>query len=115
MVIHDPPKEKRFGTKGVYDIPREILRSIPGVELREMPRIREYAYCCGAGGGVKETYPEFSEFTAANRLEEARSTGAEALVSSCPWCKSNFTQAVDGSEDSLEILDVIDLVQRAME
>ena len=115
MVIHDPPKEKRFGTKGVYDIPREILRSIPGVELREMPRIREYAYCCGAGGGVKEAYPEFSEFTAANRLEEARSTGAEALVSSCPWCKSNFTEAVNGSKGSLEILDVIDLVQRATE
>ena len=115
MVIHDPPKEKRFGTKGVYDMPREILRSIPGVELREMPRIREYAYCCGAGGGVKEAYPEFAQFTAANRLQEARSTGAAALVTSCPWCKSNFTESVDGSEGSLEILDVIDLVQRAME
>jgi Fe-S oxidoreductase len=64
---------------------------------------------------VKEAYPEFSGFTAANRLEEARSTGAEALVSSCPWCKSNFTEAAAGSGGSLEILDVIDLVQKAVE
>ena len=114
MVINDPPKEKRFGTKGVYDIPREILRSIPGVELKEMPRIREYAYCCGGGGGVKDAYPEFSESTAANRLEEARSVEAEALVSSCPWCKSNFTDAANGTGDSMKVFDIIDLVHQAI-
>ncbi len=84
------------------------------MKLKEMPRIREYAYCCGAGGGVKDAYPEFSKSTAANRLEEARSVEAEALVSSCPWCKSNFTDAANRTGNSMKVLDVIDLVQQAI-
>ena len=43
-------------------------------------------WCCGAGGGAREAYPDFSNWTATERIEEAKSTGAEAVVSACPWC-----------------------------
>ena len=58
--IFDPPKPYRRGAKGVYEPPRDILKSIPGVKLTEMTRIKEYSWCCGAGGGVNESNPDFN-------------------------------------------------------
>jgi Fe-S oxidoreductase len=55
--VFDPPKEYRRGTHGVYEPPRDVLKSIPGIKLTEMTRIKEYAWCCGAGGGVNESNP----------------------------------------------------------
>src|SRR4030043_1204617 len=89
MIIHDPPKKFRRGAGGIYEPPRDILKSIPGLKLVEMYRIKEYAWCCGAGGGVKEAYPEFSNWTATERILEAKSTGAGAIVSACSWCERN--------------------------
>ena len=77
-----------------------MLKAIPGVELVEMERIKEAAWCCGAGGGAREAYPEFSEWTASERIEEAESTGADALVTACPWCERNFIDAVQGQSRS---------------
>jgi Fe-S oxidoreductase len=114
MVIHEPPKKYRRGAEGVYDIPRDILRAIPGLDLVEMYRIREYAWCCGAGGGVKEAYPDFAIWTASERITEAKDVGAEALVSACGWCKRNFTDAVRETGNKIEVFDIIDLVQKAL-
>ena len=72
VIVHDPPKKYRRGRNGVYDTPREVLKSIPGLNLVEMYRIRESAWCCGSGGGVKDAYPEFATWTGNERLKEAR-------------------------------------------
>lgn len=114
IVVYEPRRPRYNGAWGVYDPPRDILRSIPGVELVEMERIREYSWCCGAGGGVREAYLEFSMWTAGERIEEARATGAEALVSACPWCERNFKDAVNALGDSLQVYDIVELVQKAM-
>jgi Fe-S oxidoreductase len=114
MVVHDPPKKKRCGANGVYEAPRDILRKIPGLNFVEMHRIREYAWCCGAGGGVKEAYPDFAEWTAARRLEEAAVVGAKALVSACPWCKRNFIDATPNTDARVEVYDIIELVEQAI-
>lgn len=107
-------EEKRQGWFGVYEPPRNILRALPGIELCEMERIREYSWCCGSGGGVLEAFPEFAMETAKERLEEAMSTGAEALVTSCPWCEATFREAVESGGFDLEIYDVNDLVRIAL-
>ena len=78
----------------------------------EMERIKEYAWCCGAGGGVKEAYPDFNTFTAQERIEEARATGAEALVTACPWCERNFLDTLNG--DKMKVYDIVELVQQAI-
>jgi len=97
---------------GVYEPPREILKNIPGVELVEMYRIKEYAWCCG--GGVRETYPDFSEWTARERIEEAKAVGAEAIVTACPWCERNFIDAVKANHEQMKVYDIVELVQQAI-
>jgi Fe-S oxidoreductase len=114
IIVYEPKRPRYNGAWGVYDPPREILRSIPGVELVEMERIREYSWCCGAGGGVREAYPEFSMWTASERIAEAKATGAEALVSACPWCERNFIDAISALGDTMQVYDVVELVQKAM-
>jgi Fe-S oxidoreductase len=111
----EPEKPAKRGTEGVYEPPRNAIRSIPGTELLEMERTKEYAWCCGAGGGVVEAYPDFAEWTASERIEEARSTGCEALVTACPWCETSFRRAVDiGGGNSLKILDLVELVRMSI-
>lgn len=114
VVIYDPPKPRYNGSKGIYDPPRDILKSIPGLKLVEMERIREYAWCCGAGGGCIDAYPEFSAWTAGERVEEAATTEAEAIVSACPWCERNLIDAVSAGGKNMKVLDVIELVQQAI-
>jgi Fe-S oxidoreductase len=112
--IFDPPKEFRRGTYGIYEPPRDILRSIPSLKLVEMDRIKEYAWCCGAGGGVNESNPEFAKWTANERIKEAESTSVEAIVTACPWCEQNFNDAVKESGSSLKIYDVVELLEKAI-
>jgi len=108
--IPDPPKQIRRGTAGVYEPPREILKSIPGIELVEMERIREYSWCCGAGGGVMEAYEDFSEWTALERIKEAKAVGAQALVTTCGWCERNFKNALEKEGDDFRIYDITELL-----
>ncbi len=112
--VFDPPKKYRRGTEGVYEEPRQVLQSIPGVTLTEMPRTKEYAWCCGAGGGVSDSNPEFAQWTARERLEEAESTGAEALVSACPKCEKTFREAVEATGSQLKVYDIVELFEQAI-
>jgi Fe-S oxidoreductase len=112
--VFDPPKAYRRGTYGVYEAPRNVLRSIPGIRLTEMTRIKEYAWCCGAGGGVNESNPEFAKWTARERIEEAASTGAEAIVTACPWCEKTFSNTIKGNGSSLKVYDIVELIEKAI-
>lgn len=112
--LFEPPKEFRRGSNGVYEPPRELLANLPGLKLAEMDRTREYAWCCGAGGGVKESNPEFAEWTADIRIEEAESTGAEALVTACPGCEKNFADANNGREKPFRVYDIVELLAESV-
>ncbi len=99
---------------GIYEPPRDIIKSIPGVELAEMYRIKEYSWCCGAGGGVIDAYPEFNNFTATERIKEAKETGAEAIVTACSWCQRSLTDAVMSMGDKMKVIDIVELVEQAI-
>jgi Fe-S oxidoreductase len=111
----EPRLKRRRGTSGLYSEPRDILKAIPGVEFVEMPRTRENTFCCGAGRGTEEAFPEFSSWAADQRLEEVKDTGAETLVSACPWCKNNFSRAVDAQGEKVQILDISEVICAAIE
>lgn len=110
-VVYDPPRPRYNGAYGVYEPPRNILKAIPGLELVEMERNREGAWCCGAGGGVKEGFPDYALWTARERIEEAQTTGAEAIVSACPWCERNFIDAEGTKTGQMKVFDIMELVQ----
>ena len=114
VTYHDPCYLGRHSD--IYDAPREIIRAIPGVEFVEMERSREDSLCCGGGGARvwMETPPEqrFSDL----RVKEAASTGAKILVTACPYCITMLEDSLKSTniEDSLEVVDLSELVARAM-
>jgi Fe-S oxidoreductase len=112
--VFDPPKTYRRGMHGVYEPPRDVLKCIPGVKFTEMTRIKEYSWCCGAGGGVGESNPDFARWTARKRIDEAVSTGAGAIVTACPWCEKTFNEAIKESGSSLKVYDIVELVEKAI-
>jgi Fe-S oxidoreductase len=114
MIVHEPRKPRYNGAWGVYEPPREVLKSISGLRLVEMERIKEYAWCCGSGGGVKEAYPDFSLWTARERIEEAKATGAEAIVSACGWCERNFNDVIKSDNERMKVYDIVELVEQAI-
>ena len=112
--VFDPPKPYRRGTNGVYEPPRDVLKAIPGVKLTEMIRIKEYSWCCGAGGGVIESNPDFAKWTARDRINEAVSTGAEAIVTTCPWCEKTLNEAVKDSGSNMKVYDIVEIVEKSI-
>jgi len=112
--LSDPPRKRNYGSQGVFDAPRNILNALPGIKMVEMERIREFSWCCGAGGGVKSAFPDFALESAQERINEAEATGADALITSCPWCESNFADAIASGKGTLQLFSLIELVERAL-
>jgi len=112
--VFDPPKPYRRGTNGVYEPPRDVIKAIPGIRFTEMTRIKEYSWCCGAGGGVSDSNPDFAIWTSKDRINEAISTGAEAIVTACPWCEKTLNEAVKESDSSMKVYDIVELVEKAI-
>ncbi len=75
------------------DVAREVLQQIGGLELIEMNRSGDAAFCCGAGSWGEELVPELWRFTVRERLREAAGTGASALIVTCPYCERSFQKA----------------------
>ncbi len=116
VTYHDPCFLGKIN--GIFDEPRDILRAIPGLELVEMDRIRERSLCCEGGGGrMWSEGTNVEERLAAERIEEALDTGADVLAVACPFCLLTLEDAVKvgGYEDRLQVLDIMELVSKAME
>ncbi len=110
VTYHDPCHTGRH--TGVYEPPRSILRKI--ATLTEMKTIKDNAKCCGAGGGVKKGFPKLALDIAKKRVKEAEETGADYLVSICPFCNRNLTEAIQESGSKLKFKDLIELVEEAL-
>lgn len=110
VTYHDPCHLGRH--MGVYDEPREVLIHLP-VELVEMNSNRENAWCCGAGGGARAAYADWSLETSERRIKEAEATGAKVVVSGCPFCTKNLRDASESS--GLAILDITELVEKHLQ
>ncbi|MFX0021391.1 MAG: (Fe-S)-binding protein [Candidatus Hermodarchaeota archaeon] len=108
VTYHDPCHLGRH--MGIYELPREVYNKIPGIKLVEMRRNRENAWCCGAGGGVKIGYPEWSLEVSKERLEEAKEKKASVVSSICPFCRTNLTDANEKYKMELEVMDLLEIL-----
>jgi len=96
----------------IYDEPRHVLESIPGIELLELPDNRENTLCCGGGGGRIWMDTKKGERFSDLRLKQAVDAGAEILVVSCPYCLLNFEDSLLNlpENSAFEIKDLVELV-----
>jgi heterodisulfide reductase subunit D len=95
---------------GIYNAPREVLSYLDGVELVEMERNRENSFCCGARA-LGHYLPDFPEDNARKRMKEFEDTGADLLITSCPYCKEIFQKTISEGK----IIDLIELVDERTE
>ena len=114
VTYHDPCYLGRHNS--IYDEPRQVLESIPGLELVEMRDFRENSLCCGGGGGRIWMETKKGERLSDLRVEEALEVGANTLAIACPYCMSNFEDSVLTMDkgDVIEIKDIAELVQEAI-
>ena len=116
LTYHDPCFLGRYNN--IYDEPRQILQSIPGIELVEMERNRRDAFCCGGGSGnfVTDLLAGSADSPARVRAREAYETGADTLAVACPSCLTMLTDAVKAEDldDKLAVKDISQILREPM-
>lgn len=110
MSVRDAPKQILFGNDGLYEAPRKLLERLRGLKLVEMERNRVASYCCGAAGGAKEAFPEFSRSAARNRLAEAAATGASVVATACGGCQRHLSDVAREDNADLKIMGIFELL-----
>jgi len=103
---------------GIYDDPRKVIEAIPGLELAEMERCREESLCCGTSAFMN--CGAYSKQIRIDRLLEAKATGAQTLITSCPKCQIHLKCAMvsrgeeKGPDVEIEVMDLANLVAGAL-
>ena len=114
IVYHDSCYLGRYND--VYDGPREILKAIPGVILKEASRSRNQGMCCGAGGGRMwiDKHPE--QRVNSLRVQQLLETKPDVIASACPYCMTMLSDGVKEKElsDKIQNRDVLELVADAI-
>lgn len=112
VTYHDPCFLGRHSK--VYNAPRKVIRSIPGVKLVEMERNGQWAYCCGSGAGaVADAYPDFTMWTARQRITEAKKA-ANTIVTACPRCIETLKSAAKEDGSKMTVLDLTVFAAKAV-
>ena len=112
---HDPCYLGRH--HGIYDAPRDLLKQLGGLELVEMADSRKDSLCCGGGGGrIWMDTPKGERF-ADLRLGQAKDAGAEVLVTSCPYCISNFEESrlSLSDDDPFQVKDLTEVLLESLQ
>ena len=115
VTYHDPCYLGKHN--GIFDEPRFVLNSIPGLELVEMDRSREKSLCCEGGGGrmwLEGTNPGVR--LAQQRIKEALATGAKVLATACPFCLLTLDEAIKhlNAQDKIQVADIAEIVAEAI-
>ena len=112
VTYHDPCYLGRYN--GIYEAPRDVLTSIPGLKLIEMKNNRSKAFCCGAGGG-RIWMEDNKELTIHSLLvKKALKTEADVLASACPLCLTTPTEAGTSSDAEMQTMDIAEIVYESL-
>lgn len=114
LTYHDPCYLGRYS--GIYNEPRQVLRAIPRLSLKEMKRSRQDSFCCGGGGGWMWMDEKIGKRINIQRLEDALATDPEWIATACPFCITMFEDAVKNKnlEEEVKVFDLAELVAMAL-
>jgi len=114
IVFHDSCYLGRYND--IYDAPRDILKAIPGVILKEADRSRSTGMCCGAGGGRMWIEEDPSQRVNTLRVKQLLETSPDVIASACPYCMTMLSDGVKESdaEESVDTRDVLEIVADAI-
>ncbi len=115
VTFHDSCYLARYN--GVIEEPRNVLKSVPKLNVLEMPRHGKQGFCCGAGGGRMWLEEKLGQRINQNRVDEAAATGAGTIATSCPFCLTMMKDGIaeTGREDKLVARDLAELVAESMQ
>ncbi|MFH2093825.1 MAG: (Fe-S)-binding protein [Pseudomonadota bacterium] len=113
VTYHDPCDLGRGARE--FDAPRAVINAIPGIKFVELPNNRENCNCCGGGGNLEMVDAELSASIAKNKVEEAVSTGADVIVTSCQQCVRTMLTYAKRNKVPIDVMDITQLVAKAMD
>jgi heterodisulfide reductase subunit D len=117
ITYHDPCDLGR--NSGIFEEPRQVIKSIPGVDFLELPMQKLQANCCGGGGNLESLNPELAAKIAECKTDEIYSTGADIVVSTCQQCERTISTALrkkkSESGTKVKVVDLSELVLQSME
>jgi heterodisulfide reductase subunit D len=99
----------------VFEPPREIIRSIPGLSLVELPENRERGFCCGGGGDIEMIDTKLVEEIASRLMGKVESVGAELVVTACQQCNRMIKNAARIGGKNIEVKDIVQLVAESLD
>lgn len=115
VTYHDPCQLTRGPGEGsgVWEEPRIILKSLPGIDFVEIPARLEETECCGAGGGIRRAYADVASDVAMKVIHQAEDVDADILVTNCPACYERFPMAMATKnytpKNNLRVVDIFQL------
>jgi Fe-S oxidoreductase len=114
VTYHDPCYLGRHNH--IFEAPRRLLQSVPGLTLIEMASNRENSLCCGGGGGGAWSNVPPQQRLGVLRIEEALRTGAEVIATACPYCIRMLSEAIRqlGVQDQLVVRDLAELLLQSV-
>jgi len=114
MAIHDPCYLGRVNQ--IYEPLRAVCTSVPGVDLIELERNRENAFCCGGGGGRMWLHENLGENINALRAREIGKSGAQLVGVACPFCLTMLEDGISGlqMEAPPKVKDIIEIVAASL-
>ncbi|MGO9558675.1 MAG: (Fe-S)-binding protein [Acidimicrobiales bacterium] len=115
VTYHDPCYLGRHNR--VYEPPRKVIESVPGVSSVEMHRCREKGFCCGAGGARMWLEERIGKRVNLERTDEALGTGADVVSTACPFCLIMLDDAVKERqrEEEVSVLDISQIIEHSMQ
>jgi Fe-S oxidoreductase len=117
VTYHDPCMLNKVS--GIWESPRNILKSIPGIEFIDEDHVTQWYYCCGNGASEARTFKilheDLSYRIGLKRLNRALDTGAKTLAVACPHCNEQFNEVKLKSKTEIEILDIFEILAESLE
>ena len=111
VTYHDPCRLNK--RKGVHAAPRELLRAVPGIEFRDVDHVTQWSYCSGGGGGLPIEKPEITAEISRRRVAGAQRARGRHADQRLPVVRAAAVGGRRGAEQSLEVMDLFELVAQS--